>query len=322
MIFKDPKIKSSEITPKEVFQNRRKLLKNLTLGSLAVGLSSSLQDNSYALTENNQKKLKAKFNQKYSVNDKQTSFKDATTYNNFYEFGMDKDDPARYAKSLITRPWTVSIEGLVQKPMIIDIDSLIKLSALEERVSRLRCVEGWSMVIPWNGFSLSNLLNKVEPLGTAKYVEFVSLANPNQMRNLSSSIIAWPYLEGLRLDEAMNPLTLLTFGMYGEVLPNQNGAPVRIVIPWKYGFKSAKSIVKIRLTDKEPVTSWVRTAPMEYGFYSNVNPNVSHPRWSQSTERRIDGRNIFSSKIKTEMFNGYGEHVAHLYSGMDLRKFF
>ena len=322
MIFKDPKIKSSEITPKEVFQNRRKLLKNLTLGSLAVGLSSSLQDNSYALTENNQKKLKAKFNQKYSVNDKQTSFKDATTYNNFYEFGMDKDDPARYAKSLITRPWTVSIEGLVQKPMIIDIDSLIKLSALEERVSRLRCVEGWSMVIPWNGFSLSNLLNKVEPLGTAKYVEFVSLADPKQMPGLSSTVIAWPYLEGLRLDEAMNPLTLLTFGMYGEVLPNQNGAPVRIVIPWKYGFKSAKSIVKIRLTDKEPVTSWVRTAPMEYGFYSNVNPNVSHPRWSQSTERRIDGRNIFSSKIKTEMFNGYGEHVAHLYSGMDLRKFY
>ena len=322
MIFKDPKIKSSEITPKEVFQNRRKLLKTLTFGSLAVSLSSSLQDNSYALTENNQKKLKAKFNQKYSVNDKQTSFKDATTYNNFYEFGMDKDDPARYAKSLITRPWTVSIEGLVQKPMTIDIDSLIKLSTLEERVARLRCVEGWSMVIPWNGFSLSNLLNKVEPLGTAKYVEFVSLADPKQMPGLSSTVIAWPYLEGLRLDEAMNPLTLLTFGMYGEVLPNQNGAPVRIVIPWKYGFKSAKSIVKIRLTDKEPVTSWHRTAPMEYGFYSNVNPNVSHPRWSQSTERRIDGRNIFSSKIKTEMFNGYSEHVAGLYAGMDLRKFY
>ena len=321
MIFKDPKIKSSEITPKEVFQNRRKLLKTLTIGSLAVGLSSSLQD-AYALTENNQKKLKAKFNQKYSVNDKQTSFKDATTYNNFYEFGMDKDDPARYAKSLITRPWTVSIEGLVQKPMTIDIDSLIKLSTLEERVARLRCVEGWSMVIPWNGFSLSNLLNKVEPLASAKYVEFVSLADPKQMPGLSSTVIAWPYLEGLRLDEAMNPLTLLTFGMYGEILPNQNGAPVRIVVPWKYGFKSAKSIVKIRLTDKEPVTSWVRTAPMEYGFYSNVNPNVSHPRWSQSTERRIDGRNVFSSKIKTEMFNGYGEHVAHLYSGMDLRKFF
>ena len=321
MTFKDPKIKSADITPKEVFQNRRNLLKILTLGSLAVGFSSSLQSNAFAVGESN-KKLKAKFNKKYSVNDKQTSFKDATTYNNFYEFGMDKDDPARYAKSLITRPWTVSVEGLVQKPQVFDFDSLIKLSDLEERVYRMRCVEGWSMVIPWNGFSLSNLLNKVEPLGTAKYVEFVTLADPKQMPGLSSTIIAWPYLEGLRLDEAMNPLTLLTFGMYGEILPNQNGAPVRIVIPWKYGFKSAKSIVKIRLTDKEPITSWHRTAPMEYGFYSNVNPNVSHPRWSQSTERRIDGRNIFSSKIKTEMFNGYGEHVAGLYAGMDLRKFY
>lgn len=321
MTFKDPKIKSADITPKDVFKNRRNLLKILTLGSLAAGFSSSLQSEVFAVGESN-KKLKAKFNQKYSVNDKQTSFKDATTYNNFYEFGMDKDDPARYGKSLITRPWTVSVEGLVQKPHVFDFDSLIKLSVMEERVYRMRCVEGWSMVIPWNGFSLSNLLNKVEPLGTAKYVEFVTLADPKQMPGLSSSIIAWPYLEGLRLDEAMNPLTLLTFGIYGEVLPNQNGAPVRIVIPWKYGFKSAKSIVKIRLTDKEPVTSWHRTAPMEYGFYSNVNPNVSHPRWSQSTERRIDGRNIFSSKIKTEMFNGYGEHVAGLYAGMDLRKFY
>ena len=321
MTFKDPKIKSADITPKEVFKNRRNLFKILTLGSLAAGFSSSLQSDAFAVGESN-KKLKAKFNKKYSVNDKQTSFKDATTYNNFYEFGMDKDDPARYGKSLITRPWTVSVEGLVQKPQVFDFDSLIKLSVMEERVYRMRCVEGWSMVIPWNGFSLSNLLNKVEPLGTAKYVEFVTLADPKQMPGLSSSIIAWPYLEGLRLDEAMNPLTLLTFGIYGEVLPNQNGAPVRIVIPWKYGFKSAKSIVKIRLTDKEPVTSWHRTAPMEYGFYSNVNPNVSHPRWSQSTERRIDGRNIFSSKIKTEMFNGYGEHVAGLYAGMDLRKFY
>ena len=321
MKFKDHKIKSANITPKEVFQNRRNLLKILTLGSLAVGFSSSLQSNAFAVGESN-KKLKAKFNKKYSVNDKQTSFKDATTYNNFYEFGMDKDDPARYAKSLITRPWTVSVEGLVQKPQVFDFDSLIKLSDMEERVYRMRCVEGWSMVIPWNGFPLSNLLNKVEPLGTAKYVEFVTLADPKQMPGLSSTIIAWPYLEGLRLDEAMNPLTLLTFGMYGEILPNQNGAPVRIVIPWKYGFKSAKSIVKIRLTDKEPITSWHRTAPMEYGFYSNVNPNVSHPRWSQSTERRIDGRNIFSSKIKTEMFNGYGEYVEKLYAGMDLRKFY
>ena len=317
MIFKDLKIKSKDITPKHIFEKRRLLLKSGALGLLALNLS--LTD---VVAESKSEKLASKFNQKYSTNEKKTSFKDATSYNNFYEFGMDKDDPARYSKSLITRPWTVSVEGLVQKPQVFDFDSLIKLSALEERVYRMRCVEGWSMVIPWNGFSLSNLLNKVEPLASAKYVEFVTLADPKQMPGLSSTVIAWPYLEGLRLDEAMNPLTLLTFGMYGEVLPNQNGAPVRIVVPWKYGFKSAKSIVKIRLTDKEPVTSWHRTAPMEYGFYSNVNPNVSHPRWSQSTERRIDGRNVFSSKIKTEMFNGYGEHVAQLYAGMDLRKFY
>ena len=317
MIFKDLKIKSKDITPKHIFEKRRLLLKSGALGLLALNLS--LTD---VVAESKSEKLASKLNQKYSSNEKKTSFKDATSYNNFYEFGMDKDDPARYSKSLITRPWTVSVEGLVQKPQVFDFDSLIKLSALEERVYRMRCVEGWSMVIPWNGFSLSNLLNKVEPLASAKYVEFVTLADPKQMPGLSSTVVAWPYLEGLRLDEAMNPLTLLTFGMYGEVLPNQNGAPVRIVVPWKYGFKSAKSIVKIRLTDKEPVTSWHRTAPMEYGFYSNVNPNVSHPRWSQSTERRIDGRNVFSSKIKTEMFNGYGEHVAGLYAGMDLRKFY
>ena len=317
MIFKDLKIKSKDITPKHIFEKRRLLLKSGALGLLALNLS--LTD---VVAEGKSEKHASKLNQKYSTNEKKTSFKDATSYNNFYEFGMDKDDPARYSKSLITRPWTVSVEGLVQKPQVFDFDSLIKLSVMEERVYRMRCVEGWSMVIPWNGFSLSNLLNKVEPLGTAKYVEFVTLADPKQMPGLSSTVIAWPYLEGLRLDEAMNPLTLLTFGMYGEVLPNQNGAPVRIVVPWKYGFKSAKSIVKIRLTDKEPVTSWHRTAPMEYGFYSNVNPHVSHPRWSQSTERRIDGRNVFSSKIKTEMFNGYGEHVAGLYVGMDLRKFY
>ena len=317
MIFKDLKIKSKDITPKHIFEKRRLLLKSGALGLLALNLS--LTD---VVAEAKSEKLASKLNQKYSTNEKKTSFKDATSYNNFYEFGMDKDDPARYSKSLITRPWTVSVEGLVQKPQVLDFDSLIKLSVMEERVYRMRCVEGWSMVIPWNGFSLSNLLNKVEPLASAKYVEFVTLADPKQMPGLSSTVIAWPYLEGLRLDEAMNPLTLLTFGMYGEVLPNQNGAPVRIVVPWKYGFKSAKSIVKIRLTDKEPVTSWHRTAPMEYGFYSNVNPNVSHPRWSQSTERRIDGRNVFSSKIKTEMFNGYGEHVAGLYAGMDLRKFY
>ena len=321
MTFKDLKIKSSDITPKNIYENRRHFLKTATVGLMAAGLSSLGQEESFAKTESGQK-LTAKFNKQYSVNDKKTSYKDITTYNNFYEFGMDKSDPARHAKNLNTRPWTLSVEGLVQKPMIIDVDDLMKLSAMEERVYRMRCVEGWSMVIPWNGFSLSHLLNKVEPLGSAKYVEFVTLADPKQMPGLSSTVIAWPYLEGLRLDEAMNPLTLLTFGLYGEVLPNQNGAPVRIVVPWKYGFKSAKSLVKIRLTDKEPVTSWRRTAPFEYGFYSNVNPNVSHPRWSQLTEHRIDGRGVFSAKIKTEIFNGYGEHVEKLYAGMDLRKFF
>ena len=321
MIFKDPKIRSSDITPKNIYENRRHFLKTATVGLVAAGLSSLGQEDTFAKTESGQK-LPAKFNKQYSVNDKKTSYKDITTYNNFYEFGMDKDDPARYAKTLNIRPWTISVEGLVQKSMVVDVDELMKLSAMEERVYRMRCVEGWSMVIPWNGFSLSHLLNKVEPLGTAKYVEFETLADPRQMPGLSSTVIAWPYLEGLRLDEAMNPLTLLTFGLYGEVLPNQNGAPVRVVVPWKYGFKSAKSLVRIRLTDKEPVTSWHRTAPMEYGFYSNVNPSVAHPRWSQSTERRIDGRGILSAKIKTEMFNGYSEHVEKLYAGMDLRKFY
>ena len=321
MIFKDLRIRSSDITPKNVYENRRHFLKAVSLGLVAAGLSSIGQEDVFAKNESGQK-LPAKFNKKYSVNDKKTSYKDITTYNNFYEFGMDKDDPARYAKNLNIRPWTISVEGLVQKSIVMDVDELMKLSAMEERVYRMRCVEGWSMVIPWNGFSLSHLLNKVEPLGLAKYVEFETLADPKQMPGLSSTVIAWPYREGLRLDEAMNPLTLLTFGLYGEILPNQNGAPVRIVVPWKYGFKSAKSLVRIKLTDKEPISSWMRTAPMEYGFYSNVNPNVAHPRWSQSTERRIDGRNIFSAKIKTEMFNGYGEHVEKLYAGMDLRKFF
>jgi sulfoxide reductase catalytic subunit YedY len=205
--------------------------------------------------------------------------------------------------------------------MTIDIDALLKLAPIEERIYRMRCVEGWSMVIPWNGYSLSKLLNVVEPLGSAKFIEFVTLADPQQMPGLARPILDWPYREALRLDEAMNPLTLLTLGLYGEVLPKQNGAPVRIVVPWKYGFKSAKSIVSIRLTDKQPVTSWVKSAPREYGFYSNVNPNVSHPRWSQATERRLgDNRGIFAPKIPTEMFNGYATQVASLYTGMDLKK--
>ena len=255
--------------------------------------------------------------------DEPTSYKYITTYNNFYEFGMDKSDPAAYAESLQTRPWTITIEGLVKKPVTLDIDALLKLAPMEERIYRMRCVEGWSMVIPWDGYSLSKLLNQVQPLGSAKYVEFVSLADKKQMPGVKSNVIDWPYQEGLRLDEAMNPLTLLTFGLYGEALPKQNGAPVRIVVPWKYGFKSAKSIVKIRLTEEMPKTSWGRSAPREYGFYSNVNPLVDHPRWSQATERRIgDSNGVFAPKIKTQMFNGYSDQVASMYSGMDLKKFF
>jgi sulfoxide reductase catalytic subunit YedY len=254
--------------------------------------------------------------------DKLTDYKDASTYNNFYEFGTDKADPARNAGTLQTRPWTVSIEGLVKQPKTYGIEELLKLSAQEERIYRMRCVEGWSMVIPWVGYSLAELIKKVEPLGSAKYVEFVTMADPKTMPFVGSRVLDWPYVEGLRMDEAMNPLTLLTFGMYGEVLPNQNGAPVRLVVPWKYGFKSGKSIVKIRFTDKEPRTAWNKAAAQEYGFYSNVNPNVSHPRWSQATERRIGEDGLFAKKRKTLMFNGYEAQVAQLYAGMDLKKLF
>jgi sulfoxide reductase catalytic subunit YedY len=254
--------------------------------------------------------------------DKLTDYKDASTYNNYYEFGTDKADPARNAHTLKTKPWTVSVEGLVKKPMQIGIEDLLKFSAQEERIYRLRCVEGWSMVIPWVGYSLSELIKKVEPLGSAKYVEFVTLDDPKTMPFVGSSMLNWPYVEGLRLDEAMHPLTLLSFGMYGEVLPNQNGAPVRLVVPWKYGFKSGKSIVKIRFTETQPLTAWSRAIPQEYGFYSNVNPDVSHPRWSQATERRIGEDSLFAKKRKTLMLNGYEPQVGQLYAGMDLKKFF
>jgi sulfoxide reductase catalytic subunit YedY len=266
-------------------------------------------------------KLAARANPALSTTETRTSFKDASSYNNFYEFGLDKGDPAENAHTLRPRPWTVSIEGEIKKPMRLDIDSLIKLAPLEERVYRLRCVEGWSMVIPWVGYSLANLIKHVEPNGNAKYVEFTTLADPKQMPGLRSGVLDWPYVEGLRLDEAMHPLALLTVGMYGQVLPNQNGAPVRIVLPWKYGFKSAKSIVRIRFTRDQPKTAWNDSAPSEYGFYSNVNPKVDHPRWSQATERRIGEDGFFQKKRPTLMFNGYPE-VASLYTGMDLKKFF
>jgi len=254
--------------------------------------------------------------------EKVTSYQDATTYNNFYEFGTDKSDPARHANALKPRPWTVAIEGEVKKPGPIDLDALMKTAAMEERIYRLRCVEGWSMVIPWVGFSLAELIRKVEPTGSAKFVQFVTLADDKQMPGVRSRVLDWPYVEGLRMDEAMHPLTLLSFGMYGELLPNQNGAPVRLVVPWKYGFKSGKSIVRIRFVDKQPATSWEKSIPSEYGFYSNVNPKVDHPRWSQATERRIGEDGLLAKKRDTLMFNGYEQQVGQLYAGMDLKKFY
>ncbi len=256
------------------------------------------------------------------VMDKATPYIDASTYNNFYEFGTEKSDPARLAHTLKIRPWTVSIEGEVKKPGSFDLDALLKLATQEERIYRMRCVEGWSMVIPWVGYSLAELIKRVEPTGNAKFVQFVTLADRIQMPGLRSSVLDWPYVEGLRIDEAMHPLTLLSFGMYGEVLPNQNGAPVRVVVPWKYGFKSGKSLIKIRFVEKQPPTSWELAAPSEYGFYSNVNPQVDHPRWSQATERRIGEDGLLAKKRATLMFNGYESQVGQMYAGMDLRRQF
>jgi methionine sulfoxide reductase catalytic subunit len=312
---------ASEITPRDVFESRRTFIRQIAIGSIAGGVLLEMASREAFAQSVTAQKLAAKANPSYVVMDKTTAYKDATTYNNFYEFGTDKGDPAKYGDTLKTRPWTVSVEGEVKKPLTLDIDSLLKLAPLEERIYRLRCVEGWSMVIPWIGYSLSELIKKVEPTGNAKYVEFVSLADKKQMPGLGSPVLEWPYVEGLRLDEANHPLALLSLGMYGEVLPNQNGAPVRIVLPWKYGFKSAKSIVKIRFTKDQPKTAWNIAAPQEYGFYSNVNPEVDHPRWSQASERRIGEDGLFARKRKTLMFNGYGD-VASLYRGMDLKKFF
>ena len=254
--------------------------------------------------------------------EKPTDFKDASTYNNFYEFGTDKADPAKTAGAMATSPWSVRIEGLVKTPRSFSIEELLALAPMEERLYRLRCVEGWSMSIPWVGYSLSALIKKADPLGSAKFVEFVSLASSMSMPGLAGRSLDWPYVEALRLDEALHPLSLLAFGMYGEVLPNQNGAPIRLVTPWKYGFKSAKSIVKIRFVEKMPSTAWNKAASNEYGFYSNVNPNVDHPRWSQATERRIGEDGLFAKKRKTLMFNGYEAQVGQLYAGMDLKRNF
>ncbi|MHA7599470.1 protein-methionine-sulfoxide reductase catalytic subunit MsrP [Alicycliphilus sp. T452] len=314
--------RASEITPRAAYGQRRALLRLMAGGAAGAVLASWAGRQALA-----QGRLAALPGARSAVAgaatmEKPTDYKDATGYNNFYEFGTDKTDPARNAHTLKTRPWTVEVDGLVNKPRRFDIDELLRLSPMEERIYRLRCVEGWSMVIPWVGYSLAELIRRVEPQGSAKYVEFVTLADKATMPYVGSRILDWPYTEGLRMDEAMHPLTLLAFGMYGEVLPNQNGAPVRIVVPWKYGFKSAKSIVRIRFTEKEPATAWNKAARNEYGFYSNVNPDVDHPRWSQATERRIGEDGLFARKRKTLPFNGYGAQVGQLYAGMDLKKFY
>ena len=317
---------SSEITSRELYRGRRAVLKRLASGAAGAALASWAGREASAQTAR-PGKLAALAGARSSVAgaatmEKVTDYKDITTYNNFYEFGTDKSDPAKNAHTLKPAPWTVEIEGLVKKPGKFAIEDLLKLSAQEERVYRLRCVEGWSMVIPWVGYSLSELIKKVEPLGNAKFVEFVTQADPSTMPFVGSRVLDWPYVEALRMDEAMHPLTLLSFGLYGEVLPNQSGAPVRLVVPWKYGFKSGKSLVKIRFTEKQPATAWNKAAANEYGFYSNVNPDVDHPRWSQATERRIGEDGLLSKKRKTLPFNGYAAQVGQLYAGMDLRKFF
>ena len=309
MLIKRPDdIRPSEITPPAVYADRRRFLQLTGAGAAALALG---QPGALFAAPGGLPGPIAK--SPLSTLEEPTSRKDVVSYNNYYEFGTDKRDPARNAHRLKTRPWTVTVDGLVGKPRTFDIDEILKLAPLEERIYRLRCVEAWSMVVPWVGFPLSALLKQVDPLGSAKYVEFTTLYDPDTMTRLP--VLDWPYKEGLRLDEAMHPLTLMAVGLYGATLPNQNGAPLRLVVPWKYGFKSAKSIVRIRLTDTQPNTAWNDAAPSEYGFYSNVNPDVDHPRWSQAKERRI-GEFL---KRPTLPFNGYAEQVAGLYAGMDLR---
>jgi len=319
-------ILGSDITPQEVYLRRRQWLQALAAGGAGTALASWAGREALAQVPGGGKLAKLPGARSTVAGamtmDKLTRYQDASSYNNFYEFGTDKADPARNAGSLRTRPWSVSVEGEIGKPGVFDLEQLLKLSPMEERIYRLRCVEGWSMVIPWVGYSLAELIKRVEPTSKAKFVEFVTLADKAQMPGLREDVLDWPYVEGLRIDEAMHPLTLLAFGMYGEVLPNQNGAPLRLVVPWKYGFKSAKSLVKIRFVEKQPVSSWTRVLPREYGFYSNVNPQVDHPRWSQASERRIGEGGLFAKKRPTLMFNGYAEQVASLYTGMDLKKFF
>jgi sulfoxide reductase catalytic subunit YedY len=301
-----------------LYWNRRKFLAGTVMAGAAALTSIGLDEmRSPSLVARANDKIDGLQKSPFSTSEKITPYKDVTNYNNYYEFSTDKYEPAGLAKNFKTRPWTVTIDGLVKKKQVLDVDTIIKMAAPEERIYRHRCVEGWSIVVPWIGFSMNELIKRADPLPKAKFVEFTTLLDERQMPGQRGHVLQWPYVEGLRMDEAMHPLALLCFGMYGEVLPNQDGAPLRMVIPWKYGFKSIKAIVRVRFTDKQPYNTWNLSAPNEYGFYSNVNPNVDHPRWSQAKEVRLPG---FFKNTPTQMFNGYGDQVASMYSGMDLKK--
>lgn len=314
LIKKPNDIKPSEITDQSVYLQRREFIKKMGMATgalLGAGHFSLAEASAYPNLHKSA----------FSASEKPTALKDITSYNNFYEFGTGKYDPAKNAKDFNPKPWSIAIEGEVEKPGVFDLEDFIKPYALEERIYRFRCVEGWSMVIPWVGFPLADMIKQFKPTSKAKFVEFVTLYDTKRMPGQAIRVLPWPYTEGLRMDEAMNPLTLMAVGLYGDELPNQNGAPIRLVLPWKYGFKSIKSIVKIRFTEHQPTSTWNKIGPKEYGFYSNVNPEVDHPRWSQKTERRI-GDPFWAAKNETLKFNGYGEQVAHLYTGMDLKKYF
>ncbi len=321
MLIKPPNdVPSSEITSKSTYMNRRRFITGAAVTGAALAAGYYLRSSKPAAeTVEASTKLTGIVKSSFSTTEQPTSFKDITNYNNYYEFSTDKNEPAGLSAKFQTRPWSVSLEGLVAKPKKLDIDAIMKLAPLEERIYRHRCVEGWSMVIPWVGFPLSALIKQAAPLGSAKFVAFETVIAPDQMPNQKHDVLPWPYVEGLRMDEAMHPLTILAVGLYDEALPNVDGAPLRLVVPWKYGFKGSKAIVKIKFTDYTPPTTWNMMAPNEYGFYSNVNPTVDHPRWSQAKERRIG--ELFK-KRDTLMFNGYADQVASLYSGMDLRKNF
>ena len=304
------KILPSEITSYTNYLNRRKFIKSSVAAGLILGISNNLQANH--LSDQNM------YDDQLDVNDSLNSFEDITTYNNFYEFGMGKSDPSKNSSKFQPKPWSISLEGLINNPHVVDLENLLKKVTIQDRVYRLRCVEAWSMVIPWQGFPLSELIKIADPLSSAKFIQFVTVFRPDEMPGQKRRLLSWPYVEGLRMDEAMHPLTILSTGLYGHDLLNQNGAPLRLVVPWKYGFKSIKSITSIRFVDKQPEATWPMLAPSEYGFYSNVNNLVDHPRWSQGTERRIGE----FKRRKTLMYNGYEKEVSHLYKGMDLRKYY